>query len=158
MVAAASYPCVGVDGDGRGVVSQAGAVRLVETIRKAGLDGALSQALVPWRRPRAVHDPGKIRLDVAVALGEDCLADVAMLRAEPGVFGPVASDPTVSRLIDTLAVAGERALKALRRARADVRERVWTPAGPAAPDASSTGVYRLTPVSISVRFFVVKAR
>src|SRR5690606_31612591 len=55
--------------------------------------------------------------------------------AEPGVFGAVASDPTVSRLIDTLAGAGERALKALRRARADVRERVWTLAGPAAPDA-----------------------
>ncbi|WP_275404681.1 hypothetical protein [Streptomyces sp. SID9913] len=47
---------------------------------------------VPWR--------------TSVALGGDCLADIAMLRAEPAVFGPVASDPTVSRLIDTLATAG----------------------------------------------------
>jgi hypothetical protein len=78
------------------VVSQAGAVLLVETIRKSGSDGALSAALTPWRRPRATHDPGKVLLDVAVALGGDCLTDVAMLRAEPGVFGPVASDPTVS--------------------------------------------------------------
>ena len=85
-------PAVGVAGGGRQVVSQAGAVLLVETIRKAGLDRALSAALVPWRKPRAVHDPGKILLDVAlaVAVGGDCLADVAMLRAEPGVFGPVA--------------------------------------------------------------------
>jgi hypothetical protein len=128
---------VGVDGDGRGVVSQAGAVLLVETIRKSGLDGALSAALAPWRRPRAVHDLGKVLLDVAlaVALGGDCLADVAMLRAEPGVFGPVASDPTVSRLINTLADGGQRALKAVRRARAQVRERVWTLAGDNAPDA-----------------------
>ncbi len=46
-----------------------------------------------------MHDPGKIPLDVplAVALGGDCLADVGMSRAKPAVFGPVASDPTVSR-------------------------------------------------------------
>jgi hypothetical protein len=53
----------------------------VETVPKAGLDGAISAALAPWRLPRAVHDPGKILLDVAlaVALGGDCLADVDTL-------------------------------------------------------------------------------
>jgi hypothetical protein len=103
-----SYPRVRVEGDGNGVVSQAGAVLLVETARRTGLDGAISAALSPWRKTRAVHDPGKVLLDVAlaVALGGDCLADIAMLRAESGVFGPVASDPTVSRLIDTLAGVG----------------------------------------------------
>lgn len=107
-----SYPRVRVEGGGRGIVSQAGAVLLVETVRKTGLDTAISAALAPWRRPRAMHDPGKILLDVAlaVALGGDCLADVAMLRAEPAVFGPVASDPTVSRLVDKLASGGKRAL------------------------------------------------
>ena len=64
---------------------------LVETIRKAGPDRAISGALWPWRRPRAVHNPGKILLDVAlaVALGGDCLADVGILRAESAVFGLV---------------------------------------------------------------------
>ncbi|SDN39747.1 Transposase DDE domain group 1 [Streptomyces wuyuanensis] len=72
------------------MVSQSGAVLLVETARKAGLDAAPSTALAPWRKARAVHDPGKILLDLAlaVALGGDCLADVGMLRAEPAVFGP----------------------------------------------------------------------
>ena len=53
----------------------------------------------------AVHDPAKVLLDLALglAVGGDCLADIAVLRAEPGVFGPVASDPTVSRTIDRLA-------------------------------------------------------
>lgn len=94
-----SYPCVRIEGGGRTVVSQAGGVLLVETVRKAGLDTAISAALTPWRKPRAVHDPGKILLDVAlaVALGGGGLADVAMLRAEPAVFGPVASDPTAHR-------------------------------------------------------------
>lgn len=47
-----------------------------------------------------------------------------MLRAGPAVFGPVASDPTVTRLIDTLAEGGKRALAELRRARAEVRAHV----------------------------------
>ncbi|MEU8837398.1 transposase, partial [Streptomyces sp900116325] len=125
------YPRVCVEGGGSGVVSQAGGVLLVETARKAGLDSSISAALAPWRRPRAVHDPGKVLLDVAlaVALGGDCLADVGMLRAEPAVFGPVASDPTVSRLVDTLAAAGPNALTAIRAARAGIREHVWKLAG-----------------------------
>jgi Transposase DDE domain group 1 len=58
-----SYPRVRVQDDGRQVVSQAGSVLLVETVRKTGLDQAMSQALAPWRKPRAVHDPGKALLD-----------------------------------------------------------------------------------------------
>ena len=52
-----------------------------------------------------MHDPAKVITDLAVtlALGGDCLADVALLRAEPGVYGLVASAPTVSRTIDALA-------------------------------------------------------
>jgi len=60
---------------------------------------------------------------------------VGMLRAEPAVFGPVASDPTVSRLINVLASAGPKALATIRTARAHVREHVWKLAGQAGPDA-----------------------
>jgi hypothetical protein len=131
------YPRVRLEGGGSGVVSQGGAVRLVETARKVGLDTAISAAIAPWRKPRTVHDPGKVLLDVALgfALGGDCLADVAMLRAEPGTFGPVASDPTVSRLIDTLASAGPKALTAIRTARAEVRTRVRELVGADSPAA-----------------------
>lgn len=134
--ATGSYPRVRVEGGGRGPVSQAGSVLLVQTVRKSGLDTAISAALAPWRKARTVHDPGKIRLDVAlaVALGGDCLSDVSLLRAEPAVFGPVASDPTVSRLVDSLAGSGKRALTAIRRARAEAREHVWALADDAAPD------------------------
>ncbi|WP_405719940.1 IS1380 family transposase [Streptomyces sp. NBC_01537] len=145
-----SYPHVRVEGGGRAVVSQAGAVLLVDTVRKTGLDQAISAALSPWHKPRAVHDPGKVLLDVAlaVALGGDCLADVAMLRAEPGVFGPVASGPTVSRPIGTLATAGDKALAALRSARADVREYVWKLAGASAPDAGQQVIVDLDGVLV----------
>jgi hypothetical protein len=84
-----------------------------------------------------VHDPGKVLLDIALAtaLGGDCLPDVAMLRAETDVFGPVASDPTVSRLVDALAAAGPKPLTAIRTARAEVRTRVWELAGTNGPAA-----------------------
>lgn len=104
------YPGVQVDTCGTGIVSQAGGVALVETVRVAGLDRAMSSALARWRRPMARHDPGKVITDLAIvlALGGDCLADVAVLRAEPVVFGPVASDPTVSRTIDALAAIPQK--------------------------------------------------
>ncbi len=53
-------------------------------------------------------------LAVAVALGGDCLADVAVLRAQPELFGPVASDPTISRLIEKLAGDPDGAVAAMR--------------------------------------------
>lgn len=98
-----SYPRVRVGGGGRG--------GLAGRVGAAGRGGpqvrpgpAIPAGLTPWRKQRAVHDPGEILLDaaLAVALGGDCLADIGVLRAEPGVSGPVASDPTVSRLVDAL--------------------------------------------------------
>jgi DDE family transposase len=126
-----------VSADGRGLVSQAGAVLLWETMRVTGLGRGLSEGLARWRAPRAVHDPGKIVADLAaaLALGGDCLADIAVLREQPGLAGPVASDPVVSRLVAALAGDLPRALKAIRAARASARERAWALAGDAAPGA-----------------------
>jgi hypothetical protein len=106
-------------------------------MRVTGLGRGLSGGLARWRAPRAVHDPGKIVADLAaaVALGGDCLADIAVLREQPELAGPVASDPVVSRLVTTLAADGPRALKAIRAARAAARERAWALAGHNAPGA-----------------------
>jgi hypothetical protein len=130
------YPLLSAESTGFGVVSQAGAVALVRTVEVTGLGKALSAALAPWRKPLASHDPGKIICDLAIslALGGDCLADVAVLRDQPRVFGAVASDPTVSRLITTLATDAPAALTALHAARALARSAAWTAAGDRAPD------------------------
>jgi hypothetical protein len=60
-----------------------------------------------------VHGPGKIVTDLAIAVapGGDCLADVAVLRAQPELCRPVASDPVISRLVSALAADGPRALR-----------------------------------------------
>ncbi len=126
---------VAVSADGKGLVSQAGAVLLWETMRVTGLGRGLAEGLARWRAPRAVHDPGKIVADLAaaLALGGDCLADIAVLRAQPALAGPVASDPVVSRLVSLLAGDLPRALRAIRAARSAARERAWALAGHAAP-------------------------
>jgi Transposase DDE domain group 1 len=130
------YPSLVVERRGSGVVSHAGAVALLGTAQRTGLSGVLSEALAPWRKPMSGHDPGKIVLDLAVALavGGDCLADIGMLRAEPAVFGAVASDPTVSRLISALAADAPKAVTALAAARAAARNTAWAVAGDRSPD------------------------
>jgi hypothetical protein len=150
------YPRLTVDGHGSSVVPNAGAVLLLRTAEAVGLDAALSQVLEPWRRPLARHDPGKILLDLAVSLavGGDCLADLAQLRAAPEVFGPVASDPTVSRLIDALAADAPAALAAIASARATARARAWSLAGAHAPDHDASAA---SPLVIDVDATLVTA-
>lgn len=130
------YPKLSVDTTGNALVSQSGAVILIRTAEKTGLTTALSEALSPWRKPTAHHDPGKILLDLALslALGGDCLADIATLREQPSVSGPVASDATVSRLISTLAADEPAALSAINSARIAARKAAWCHAGEHAPD------------------------
>lgn len=121
-----------VDTKSESLVSSAGAALLLQTARVSGLGRALSHELGAWRAPRAMHDPGKVVLDlaVAIALGGDCLADLAVVRAQPDLFGAVASDPTVSRLVDALAADVEGSLAAIGSARAQARARVWSTSRP----------------------------
>jgi hypothetical protein len=108
-------------------------------MRVTGLARGLSENLARWRAPRAVHDPGKIITDLAaaLALGGDCLADIALLRDQPELAGPVASDPVVSRLVTALVADEKRALKAIRAARSAARERAWALAGQGAPGTAA---------------------
>lgn len=127
---------VHVVADGGSLISSAGGALLTETARLTGLNRRLSHGLRRWRGLGAVHDPGKIVQDLAsaIALGGDCLADIAVVRAQSELFGPVASDPTVSRLIDKLATDVDSALGALRKARADARAVAWEHRCPVSTD------------------------
>ena len=115
---------------------------LTRTAATVGLNATLSAAMTPCRRPLTRYHPGKVLLDLAIslAMGGDCLADIGQLWAQPQVLGPVASDPTVSRLIDTLAVHARAALAAIHAAR-DARRTAWSLAGEHAPD-HDTGAAR----------------
>src|SRR5215208_5098140 len=107
---------------------------LAEIADRLGLTRALSPALAALRQRRSAHDPGRVVRDLAVMLadGGDALCDMRILRDQPALVGPVASDATAWQVID--GIAEEDLLDGLRRARAQARERGWArgarPAGP----------------------------
>lgn len=135
-----SYPRVQVDTDRSGAVAQAGGVLLAEAVEVTGLTSALKAGLSRWRKPTATHDPGKVLSDLALslALGGDCLADLALLRAEPRVYGKVASEATVSRTVSTLAGDANAVVRAINQARGQARAQAWALAGTRAPGHGAT--------------------
>jgi hypothetical protein len=115
---------VKVTGDGKGVASHAGSLLLAELADRVGLTVGLSAAMSHTRRRRSAHDPGVVLTQLAVMLadGGDCLADIAVLREQPELFGRVGSDPTVWRVLDSVHSLGLRHIAA---ARAQARARAW---------------------------------
>ncbi len=102
-------PKVTVTADGAGVVSHVGSRLLADVADRTTLTGQLSEALDGLRRPRTVHDPGRVLVDLAVAVadGARTISDVAVLGDQDELFGPVASGSTCWRLLDQIADPSE---------------------------------------------------
>ena len=113
-----------VTGDGRGVVSHAGARLLSDLADRVGLTAGLSTAMAPTKQRRRGHDRGRVLADLAVMIadGGTAIADLAVLRDQPSLFGEVASTPTAWR---TLEAIDDMALARIAQARAAARRRVW---------------------------------
>jgi hypothetical protein len=120
-----------VTADGTGVVSHAGTVLLAELADRIGLTAALSEATDGLRSRQAGHDPGRVLVDVAVAIadGARTIRDVQVLADQQGLHGPagsVASTPTIWRVLDGI---DDGMLGAIRLARAAARDRAWLARG-----------------------------
>ena len=117
--------------DGTGVVSHAGTVLLSELADRIGLTALLSEATDGLRERRAGHDPGRVLIDVAVAIadGATTIGDVQALGEQHGLHGPagsVASTPTIWRVLAGIDAA---MLADIRQARALARDRAWLARG-----------------------------
>jgi hypothetical protein len=112
-----------VEVDGHGVVSHTGSAVLRLVADNTGLTDGLSRALAR-RGFTPVHDRGRVLGDLAVGIadGGRVLSDLATLRDQPGLYGPVASDPTAWRTLDAI---GEPERAHIAAARAKTRRRVW---------------------------------
>jgi hypothetical protein len=119
-----SRPKLVVTADGRGVVGHAGARLLTDLAVATGLARGFGDALAVAGRRAGGHDPGRVAVDMAVMIadGGKAIADLGVLRAQPELFGPVASDPTAWRALELVDPA---ALGRLRAARAAAREVAW---------------------------------
>jgi hypothetical protein len=117
-------PKIIVTADGVGVVSHVGSRLLADVADRTTLTGELSEMLGGLRRPRARHDPGRVLVDLAVAVadGATTISEIAVLSDQAALFGAVASDSTCWRLLDRL---DECALAKVEAARARARQLVW---------------------------------
>ena len=117
--------------DGIGVVSHAGTVLLAELADRIGLTVLLSEATNGLRERRAGHDPGRVLIDVAVAIADGAvtISDVQALADQEGLHGPAGSVASTSTIWRVLAGIDEMMLARIRRARAEARDRSWTARG-----------------------------
>ena len=119
--------------DGKKLVSHAGAALLAELADRSGLTEAMSEAMAECGISWHTHDPGVVLTHLAVAIADDadCLADIAALKEQEDLFGPVASVATAWRAVHATASVELRAIPvALARARA----RAWAADATGRPD------------------------
>jgi hypothetical protein len=112
--------------DGDGIAGHAGAALLMELADRLELTRALGWRAGCTQTSRHRHDAGAVLRDLAVLLadGGDCLSDLAVLRNQPGLFGPVASTPTAWRVVEQVARDPD-GLAGLRAGRAHARAAAW---------------------------------
>jgi hypothetical protein len=150
-----SRPKIVVTADGRGVVGHAGVRLLTDLADATGLSEAMSEALAPSRQRDRGHDPGRVAVDLAVLLadGGEAIADLAVLRNQGDLFGPVASDATAWRVLDSIDTA---ALNRLRAARARARELAWAQAAESGRQfCSSVGGYTIPGLVLDIDATIV---
>ncbi len=117
-----STVAVVVEGGGEQVVAHVGLHALGSLADRLGLGESLSSR-VPAPRFR-LHDRGKVFTHAMLMLaggGEAC-SDIERLRAQPSLFGAVASDSTLYRTLRSIDAA---ALGGLWEAMAETRAQVW---------------------------------
>ncbi|MCP4244902.1 MAG: IS1380 family transposase, partial [bacterium] len=93
-----------ITADGEGLVSHAGSALIGEVADKVGLTQALGKAMADTTSRQPQCDRGKALTDIAVAIadGADCLTDVDALRNQPDLFGEVASNSTLDRILSSV--------------------------------------------------------
>jgi hypothetical protein len=117
-----------VSATGTGVVSHAGSRLLADLADRSGLTRELSAVFAADLAPQTAHDPGRVLADLAVMIadGGEAISDIATLADQAALFGPVASDSTCWRVLDSLTPAQ---LAGVAAARARARAVVWAQRG-----------------------------
>ena len=118
-----------MEGGGGGLVAHMGLHALGLFADRLGVGASLSPG-VRWGGERAPgHDRGKVLTQAMLMLagGGECCSDIEYLRAEGGLFGAVASAPTLYRTVRGLSPATVGDLWAHQAA---VREQIWARRAP----------------------------
>jgi Transposase DDE domain group 1 len=121
-------PRLKVSADGKNVASHVGSRLLADLANALGLTAGLSAAMAPTKQRRRGHDRGQVLADLAVSIadGGETITELAVLRDQPDLFGPVASTPTAWRTLEAVDAAAQERIAS---ARAAARARAWAEGG-----------------------------
>src|SRR5258707_6186119 len=127
-----------VTADGTGVVSHAGVALVRALADNTGLTRGLSAALASARL--LIHDRGRVFADLACAIadGGEAISDFRVIGDQRELFGPVASVPTVWRVLSEIAAGGAKTAGRITAAVQAARRQAW--AGIAARHGGLPGV------------------
>jgi hypothetical protein len=134
------FPSVPVTFTGQSLISHAGLNVLTGFMEALGFGGLCDNRLGQFVPSSARHRSGKLvgSLAAMLAAGGEHVNDLDMLRASPGVFGPVPSNATVSRFFERTVAHPELFAYGFETLSRELRSRAWDAAAKSSPAARAT--------------------
>jgi hypothetical protein len=143
------FPSVPAALTGQSLISHAGLNVLTTFLDATGFGALCEDRLSGFVPEKATHRPGRIIGSLAVMLagGGEHVSDLDTLRDSPALFGPVASNATVSRFVDRVSAQPEAFTHGFATLTKALRSRIWEAAGKRNPATLAT---RLDPLIIDL--------
>ena len=134
------FPSVPAAPTGQTLLSHAGLNVLTSFLDAAGFGSLCEDRLADFVPETATHRPGRVlgALAVMLADGGEHVSDLDTLRDSPELFGPVASNATVSRFVERTAEAPEAFTLGFAAVTKALRSRIWEAAGKRNPATLAT--------------------
>jgi hypothetical protein len=134
------FPSVPVTFTGQSLVSHAGARILTSFIDALGFRDLCEDRLGQFVPAMASHRPGRLlgSLAVMLAAGGEHASDLDILRSQPGVFGKVPSNATVSRFFERTVKNPDVFDYGFSTLAKELRTRAWEAAGDRSPAVKAT--------------------
>ena len=125
---------------GQSLISHAGLNVLTSFLDATGFGALCEEQLADFVPETATHRPGRVlgALAVMLADGGEHVSDLDTLRDSPELFGPVASNATVSRFVERAAEAPEAFTLGFATLTKALRSRIWEAAGKRNPATLAT--------------------
>ena len=136
------FPAISTQLTGQTLVSHAGLSVLTSFLNAVDFRRVCEDRFSQFVPATATHRPGKIlgALALSLAAGGEQATDIDQLRAAPELFGPVASDATVSRFMGRIKEQPEAFSYGFATMTRSLRTKVWAAAGPRNPARLATAV------------------
>ena len=151
-----TYPAPRTELTGQQLISHAGLSVLSGFLNAMDFRALCENRFSQFAPTTASHRPGKILADLTLMLaaGGEQACDVDLLRTNPGLFGPVASEATVSRFMNRIKDMPEAFTHGYQTMSRSLRTKLWAAAGPRNPAQRAS---KRTPLILDIDATLIQA-